>query len=422
MEGSVVLGIRQLFRKFARRRPAGPSHVGISLNPAIHPVRASHGYAGHLVDSEGRDWIDLQCAWGANILGYGYPRVTEAIQRQAQRYAGLGMEGPEFDEFRELFRRIVPFAEAMRFGKNGSDVTSAAVRLARAITGRDRVLHCGYHSFHDWYVASTGCPGIPAALRRTITTLETLVPDVVEAHFQHDPRGIACLIFDTALLPNSDGTDVKAMVEIVRQRGALVIFDELVSGFRMAPGGMQEIWKIEPDLACYGKSAANGMPFTILAGNRKFMDAIPRINYGLTHETEAISVAAAIATISEILENNVCQALAEKGAALKDACLRAAGECGVAVALVGADARPLLACDHQSGLSADEMRWLVIQELARDNVLTLGAFNLCFSHTDQDIERIVESMSRGMGVLRAALDRRSVEGLLDSRIHSSIRT
>jgi glutamate-1-semialdehyde 2,1-aminomutase len=188
----------------------------------------------------------------------------------------------------------------------------------------------------------------------------------------------------------------------------------------MAPGGMGAIWKIEPDLACYGKAAANGLPLTILAGRRRFMDAVAHIHYGLTHESEAISAAAAVATMSEILDRDVCRALAQKGARLKDTCVREAVANGVAAALTGADARPMLECDHQGGLSADAMRWLLIQELARDGVYTLGAFNLCFSHTDRDIERIEASIRRAIGVLRTALDRGSVEGLLDAQIHGGL--
>lgn len=417
-----MLGFERLFRKRAARRSQALPHMRYyGLNPRIHPVRASRGYAGHLVDTNGTDWIDLLAAWGTNILGYGYPRVTEAIERQARRFTALGMEGPEFDTFRDVFRRIFPSAGAMRFGKNGSDVTSAAVRLARAVTGRERILHSGYHSFHDWYVAATACPGIPESLRRSITTIEQLTPDRVEAQFRDDPEGIACLIFDTVLLSGIDVADVKRIAQVVRRHGALLIFDELLSGFRVAPGGMQEVWGIEPDLGCYGKSMANGLPVTVLIGQPQYMDAVAAIQFGLTHESEAISVAAATATLSEILEKNVCRALAEKGAALKAAFGQAADDHGVRAALLSADARPYLAFDRHGAVAPIELQWLMIQELARDGILTVGAFNLCFSHTDEDIERIIGSVRKAFGVVKKAVENDTVAGFLDSHIHEWIQ-
>jgi glutamate-1-semialdehyde aminotransferase len=393
-----------------------------SANPFLHPSEATHGYAGHLVDKQGRDYIDLSSAWGANILGYGYPRVAEAICAQALRFAGVGVPYPEFWQLADLLRRVIPCAEVVRYGKNGSDATMGAVRLARAITGREKVLHRGYHGFHDWWMAGTDCKGIPAALRGLIAPLPEFTPEAIEAAFQGEPERIACLIIDPMIPPIPEAAVVRQAMEIVHHHGALMIFDEVVSGFRVAPGGMQQVWGVTPDLACVGKCMANGMPLSALVGREEHMRHIGSVNYGMTFEGEAVSIAAALATINEILERDVCGELARKGQFLKGEYARIAKEFGVETSITGPDARPHLWFAGQNDIPERELRWLLIQEMAHENIITFGTFNLCFSHGEEDLQKIVSGFERGMHRIHDALEHGSVRGLLDERIHRSMGT
>jgi glutamate-1-semialdehyde aminotransferase/predicted aldo/keto reductase-like oxidoreductase len=386
------------------------------LNPVVHPLDASHGYAGHLVDLQGRDFIDLSCGWGANILGYGYPRVADAVAVQARRFAGVGMPYPGFRELEQLLCGVIPGAEHVRFGKNGSDATMGAVRLARAITGRERVLHRGYHGFHDWWMASTDCQGIPGVLRELIAPLPAFTAEAVDEAFRRHPGEIACVILDPMSPPMPTGDVVRDVMEVTHRHGALMIFDEVVSGFRVAPGGMQEIWGLQPDLACYGKAVANGLPLSVLSGKHQHMRRLPDVRYGMTFEGEAISIAAALVTVREIVDKNVCEALAEKGRLLVRAYARLARQYGVATSLAGPLARPHLTFEAQNSVRERELRWLCIQELARAGVLTVGTFNLCYTHDDDDLNAVTAAFDGAMPVLRRALDERSVTGLLDGRI------
>jgi glutamate-1-semialdehyde 2,1-aminomutase len=386
------------------------------LNPHIHPFDAIKAYGGHLIDKQGRDFIDLYGSAGANLLGHGYRCVAKAIQRQARKFSSLAIPFPEFWELRSLLREFVPGIEEMRFGKNGSDVTSGAVRLARAMTRRERVVHHGYHGFHDWWMASTTCEGIPEALRPLIITLPELTPEAVEAAFSGHPGEIACLILDPMVPPWAEADTVREIVEIVHRHGALVIFDEVISGFRIALGGAQELWGVVPDLCCFGKSIANGMPLSVLAGSERCMSYLPRINYGMTFEGEAVSIAAAVATLHEVRKRNVCRALAAKGRRLREAYARAAAECGLDTALVGADPRLYLSIKDHGKLTRRELRWLCIQELARAGILAQGALSLCYSHTDRDLRAIESALANALRVVRGAVDQGSVRGLLDERI------
>ena len=390
------------------------------LNPFIHPRALRTGYAGHVVDDHGVDYVDFLSAWGANILGYGYGPVARAAARQAKRFSGLGLPYEELHELMALLGKVIPCAEAIRFGKNGSDVTAAAVRLARAVTGREKVVFRGFHGFHDWYMASTECRGIPAGLRPLMVPLAELTPAAVDETLSRHKGEVACVIVNPLVPEIPVANAVREIIEVAHRHGALVVFDEMISGFRVALAGMQEVWGVEPDLACFGKAIANGLPLSVLAGKARFMDAMPRINYGITFEGEAVSIAAAHETLSEIRERGVIPALAQMGRRIKADFSMAASGHGVDAIAAGPDAAPGFWFGDAPGVSARELHWLFIQELTRDRIFTLGSFNLCYRHTRSDLERLAWSFRRSFGVLRECIERRSARGLLDERVRAAI--
>ncbi len=386
------------------------------LNPFIHPQVVRRGYDGHVVDTAGTDYVDFLSAWGANILGYGYREVAKAAARQARRFFGLGLPFPEFHELMALLGRLIPCAESVRFGKNGSDVTAAAVRLARAATGREKVVFRGFHGFHDWYMASTECRGIPATLRALVIPLAELSPLAVDEILAANPGEVACVIVNPLVPPIPAASEVRDVVEIAHRHGTLVIFDEIISGFRVALAGMQEVWGVEPDLACYGKAIANGMPLSVLAGKARWMDSLPHINYGMTFEGEAVSIAAALKTITVIQERDVIGALGRMGRRIKDDFTLAAVDAGIDAVIAGPDGAPGFWFANAPGASARELHWLFIQELMRDRIFTLGSFNLCYRHTRSDLDRLARAFRNSLGVIREAIRRGSVAGLLDERV------
>jgi glutamate-1-semialdehyde 2,1-aminomutase len=331
------------------------------------------------------------------------------------------MPCPELRELERLLNQVIPGAELIRFGKNGSDATMGAIRLARAVTGRDLVLHRGYHGFHDWWMASTDCQGIPSALRALIEPVHAFTPENVELAFERHPGAVACIIFDPMFPPTPSAAAVRAIIETAHRHGALAIVDEVVSGFRVAPGGMQEVWGVQADLACHGKGVANGLPLSVLSGKAVYMQRLEDVRYGMTFEAEAVSLAAALATVREVLEKDVCRALTDKGRYLTHEYERLATHYGMATRLGGPLARPHLTVESQAGIAERELRWLFIQELSRAGVLTVGVFNLCFSHDEEDLRLTVGAFERAMSALRRARDQGSVEGLLDPRILEGIR-
>jgi glutamate-1-semialdehyde 2,1-aminomutase len=311
---------------------------------------------------------------------------------------------------------VIPSAEDVRYGKNGSDACAGAVRLARHLTGREKIIYRGYHGFHDWYFASTTCPGIPAALKQTLVSQADLTPREVDATFRRHKDQIAAIIMNplTPPVPSTDG--IREIIEIVHRHGALVIFDEMLSGFRVALGGMQEIWGVKPDLSCFGKSIANGLPLSVLCGRADYIRRLPETYYGMTFEGEAVSIAAAHATLTEVVEKRVVNALFETGRRIRAAYENTAASCGVRTSLTGYEPCMAMEFDDQHGVPGRQLLWLMNQELTRNRIFTLGAFVLCFSHGKRELRRLEQALDSAMSIVRRAVERGSTEGLLDQRV------
>ncbi len=348
----------------------------------ILPPTIAGGHGGNLIDGEGRPWLDFISAWGANLLGHGEPRVAEAVRAQIGRHANLGLAGPEFHELHARLVRVVPCAQGMHLVKNGSDATAAAIRLARHVTGRTTVLHRGYHGAQDWYMAGCGTPGVPAALRDHIVTLPGLAPETVATALAAATDGVACLILDPMAWPEPKVFQIAETMRLVREHGGLVIFDEVVSGFRVAPGGMQEVWGVTPDLACLGKGIANGLPLAALVGRADLLAQMPVVNYSLTYGLEAVSIAAANAVIDIVVDDDVPAGLSRHGGMLKAMFNAFCQDIGLDAKLAGRDCRPFLHFAGQDGMDPALMHWRTIQGLSRRHLATYGLFSFCAAHRE----------------------------------------
>jgi glutamate-1-semialdehyde 2,1-aminomutase len=213
---------------------------------------------------------------------------------------------------------------------------------------------------------------------------------------------------------------MREVIDIIHRHGALVIFDEMMSGFRVAPGGMQELWNVKPDISCFGKSIANGLPLSILCGKSEYIRRLPETYYGMTFEGEAVSIAAACATLNEVIQKDVVTALYEKGRQIRAAYDRTAGAFGLSTALAGYE--PCMHIDFQKHgrVSGRELLWLFIQELVKNGVLTFGAFILCYTHDRRDLRKIETATEQALSAVRKAVDRRTTEGMLDPNVRERL--
>jgi radical SAM protein with 4Fe4S-binding SPASM domain len=277
----------------------------------VLPRFAAEASGCELVDTEGRRFVDWVNGGGPVVLGYRHPAVEEAISSQFAAGPTLTLPHAVQVDVAAKLTETIPCAEMVAFGKNGSDAVTAAVRLARAATGRERILQFGVHGFHDWHVAARpGVLGIPKALRALVRSFPYNDLERLEALFDELDGDVAAVVMEPVTVQLPRPGYLEGVRELTRRRGALLVFDEMVTGFRLAPGGRQELYGVVPDLACFGKALANGMPLSAVVGRREYMELLPRIAYGMTFRGETLSLAAAAAVLRTMRAEPVVEHLA----------------------------------------------------------------------------------------------------------------
>jgi glutamate-1-semialdehyde 2,1-aminomutase len=369
----------------------------------VAPKYLRSGKGAHVWDVDGNEYLDYNMAIGPISLGYAYPRVDEAIAGQLKDGITFSMMHELEVTLAELIHKIIPNAESIRISKTGADVTSAAVRVARAYTGRNKVLCCGYHGWHDWYIAVTSRNnGIPQAVKDLSATFEYNDLQSVKEALDEDT---ACVILEPFVFEAPKNDFLRELKDICQANGTLLIFDEMWTGFRIAVGGAQEYFGVTPDLACYSKAFANGMPISLLTGRRAIMELFKEeVFFFTTFGGEALSLAAAVATIHEMIEKNVPAYLAEKGKKLREGYNALAKELGIDgyTRCTGYDCRSLVSFDASAGHPL-ELKSFVQQEMIKRGILWSGFHNMSFSHTDADVEYTLRAYREVLGLLKEAV-------------------
>ena len=373
------------------------------------PKYLARGKGSHVWDVDGNEYIDLNMAIGPLSLGYCYPKVDEAIRAQLESGITFSQPHPLEVEVAELIREIVPNVDMVRYSKTGCDVTSAAVRVARAYTGRNKVLCCGYHGWHDWYISVTDRNlGIPEQVSDLTFTfnyndIQSLIDSVDE--------DTACVILEPIVFEAPRDNFLRKVREVCAANNVVLIFDEMWTGFRLALGGAQEYFGVSADLQCFSKAIANGMPISILSGRKELMSLCDKdVFFFTTFGGEALSLAAAKATMQELRDKNVPEYIARQGRKL----LRGYNEIAIELEMsytraTGMDCRALIVFDASAGASVGagnplEMKSLVQQEMIKRGVLWSGTHTICFSHTDEDVAYVLSAYREVLPLLKSAVE------------------
>ena len=383
----------------------------------VAPVYLDYGKGSHVWDVDGNEFIDYNMGIGPISLGYAYDSVDNAIKQQLAKGITFSLTHPLEVEFSELIRKVVPNAESVRISKTGCDVTSAAVRLARAFTGRSKVLCCVYHGWHDWYISVTDRNnGIPDAVKDLSFTFNYNDIDSLINSIDDD---IACVILEPFIFEKPKDDFLKKVREICTQNNILLIFDEMWTGFRIAPGGAQDFFGVNADLACFSKAIANGMPVSVITGRKDVMSLIEKdVFFFTTFGGEALSLAAAIATINEIVEKNVTGYLDEKGALIQKGYNSLVLKHGIDyTACSGYNCRSIITFDSvKSGCNQLEMKTLMQQEMIKRGILWGGFHNMCFSHSDEDINYTLKAYDETLAILKKAVEEKDIRKYLKGKV------
>jgi glutamate-1-semialdehyde aminotransferase len=371
-----------------------------------YPIYAARAQGSHIWDVDGNEYVDYVLGLGPISLGYAYPAVDAAIREQLERGIVYGLLSPLEVEIAQALTEVIPCAEMVRFLKSGTEVTSAAARIARAVTGREIIVSQGYHGWHDTWTAGHNDGGVPRALESLVVGFRyNDLPSLDSALSANAGRVAAVILCPTQETAPAPGF-LEGVIERAHRHGALVIFDEIVSGFRMALGGAQERYGVVPDLACFAKAIANGMPLAAVCGRRDVMQEAERLTISVTYGGEALSLAAARATLNEYRTHDVIGHLWRSGQGLMDGMNAAARDTGVPFRV---DGHPPMAAmtftDLPAGHVALVWQRFLAEMASRGILLRRGGLNfITFSHTTADIDRTVTACRASLIALQPVLD------------------
>jgi len=363
-----------------------------------YPVLLAGGNGGRITDVDGNEFVDLLLGYGPIILGHGETVVDRAADDRALHGFCLNLPSPLMIELAERLVELVPCAEQVLFFKTGSDATTAAVRIARAHTGRDLVLHCGYHGWHDWCLESD--PGVPRRPRQEVYPFRYNDADELEALLRRHAGEVAAVVitpigheFDRQI-ETPQPEFLQAVRRLADAHGAVLVFDEVRSGFRVHIGGAQALYGVTPDLTALGKAMANGYPITALVGCREVMSSATRTFISSTYFPNSMEMAAALATLGLLTDQNVLASVHAAGGRFADALQTLVAETGLPVSLSPYPEMPFLHFD--AGLAADQAarRDRFYGRLAEAGVFAHPRHHgfLCWRHQEADFARVLEAM------------------------------
>ena len=397
--------------------------------PYNAPAAITHGKGGYVWDLDGNRYLDCSMGLTSVCIGHGYEPVAQAVCEAA--YAGTNFQRPAAIEMEaaRLFLETVESGEMVKFAKNGSTVTTAAIKLARAYTGRNRVAIAREHpffSYDDWFIATTPCDrGIPADVRAGTAAFGYNDIASVEALLADRNHDIACLLMEPVKFDPPKDNFLQKVAALCRDAGVLLILDEMISGFKWSLNGAHNYFAVKPDLSTWGKGIANGFSACALTGRAEIMElgGIRREGedklflISTTHGAETTGLAAMIATIKAFKEHGMIESNWARGELLRQRLEQVVGRHGLESSLkvIGYPCLLALVCRNPQGAPDDAFRTLMMQEMITRGVLFQGLFYPTWSHQQPEIDLLVEAFDESCAVYRHALDRGDTAGLLVGR-------
>ncbi|NIL74723.1 glutamate-1-semialdehyde 2,1-aminomutase [Rhodococcus sp. B10] len=390
------------------------------------PVLES-GSAAHVWDLDGNCYVEYGMGLRSVTLGHAYPPVVDAVTEAARRGHNFSRPTVLEAEVAESFLDLVPTAEMVKFGKNGSDATSAGVKLARAHTGRDFVAVCRqpFFSTDDWFIGTTEMnAGIPSAYRDLTLPFSYNDLDSLRALFDAHPGRIACVVMEAATgTAEPEPGFLEGVRALCDDEGALLLFDEIITGFRWATGGAQSVYGVTPDLSSWGKAMGNGFAVSALAGKREYMERgglrtdLPRaFLMSTTYGPETTSLAAMKAVFQTYREQDPVAVMEARGTALADGVNDAAGRAGLSdyLQVIGRPSCEVFVTRDADGVPSQAYRTLFLQELLTCGVLG-QSFVISAAHTEADVDHTIAACEAAMVAYSKAIEAGTTDGLLIGR-------
>jgi len=411
-----------------------------SRAPGVFPDGAAPKFlekqdGSHTWDVDGNEYIDMVMGCGPVTIGHNHPVINNAIKNQLDKGILFSMLNPLEVEVAEKLVETIPCAEMVKFSKNGSDVCAAAVRLARHVTGKNVIFQWGYHGFHDWYIGTTDRnAGVPQAVRDLTVSFDYENIDKLKEMFVEHKSNVAAIIMEPVIGQNhrcsncfdnkkqqyrqhpvksfkacKNDPNMKILKEIKRiahENNALLIFDEMISGFRFSMGGACEYFDVLPDLATFGKGVTNGMPLGILVGKEKYMKEFDKVFLSSTYAPEVLTLAAASKNIDFYNDNDVIKDFWKKGDYIEYNFEKIIQKHNLSdsVSLAGYSVRLMVNTHGKDGIQNPKLASLYQQEMFRNGILCFaGVLMLSFTLTEEDLASLVEAFDKTCKIIKDAV-------------------
>ena len=374
----------------------------------VSPKFLEKQYSSHTWDVDGNEYIDMVMGCGPVTIGHNHPDINNAIKAQLDKGTLFSMLNPLEVEVAEKLVDCIPCAEMVKFSKNGSDVCAASIKIARHVTKRDMIFCWGYHGFADWYIATTDRnSGIPQAVKDLSKTFEYNDIDGLKAMFEQYKDRVAAVIMEPVIVEKPEDNYLQKVKDLTHKNGALLIFDEMISGFKFAMGGVQEYLGVVPDLATFGKGITNGMPLGVLAGKEEYMKEFDKVFLSSTYAPEALTLAAASANIDFYKRHNVVDELWSKGEYIENGFNAVIDQYSVRqnISLAGYPVRLMVNSHDDNGIQDPKLATLYQQEMFKHGILCFsGALMLSYSHSKEDLDLLIDAFDKTCKVIKEYLE------------------
>ena len=384
----------QTFSKSLTQYPKGAS-----------PFFIERGKGSIVWDVDGNQYIDFVNSLAAVTVGYCDTDIDKAVQKQMSKGVTFSLPHPLETEVAEKLINIIPCAEKVRFAKNGTDATTASVRIARAYTGKEHVAVCGYHGWQDWYIGSTTRDlGVPKADKELTHKFQfNNIKSLEKIFHEHE---LACVIMEPMNIEYPKDNFLEKVKKLTHKNNALLIFDETITGFRFSLGGAQQLFDVTPDLATFGKGMANGYPLSAVVGSDEVMQKVEDIFFSGTFGGETLSLAAANTIIDKYIKDQVPKYFFEIGTYLMDRLEQLIQDMGLESFFwtSGHPSWSFLHIKDQDKYNIMEIKTFFLQETLKRGILTLGTHNLSFSHTKDDIDKLIEVYTEVLPIIKQHID------------------
>ncbi|MBZ0294548.1 MAG: aminotransferase class III-fold pyridoxal phosphate-dependent enzyme [Anaerolineae bacterium] len=377
------------------------------------------------------EYIDWVSAVGAIILGHADEIVDTAVKAQIDRGSLYSLNSPLEIELAELLAETIPSAEMVRYSKGGGEACAIAARIARGTTGRDIILFCGYHGWHDWYQAANYLVdpesgefpfagiepiGVPRALAGTAIPFPYGNLQALEALFDEHHGQVAAVMMEPLRSELPPEGYLEAVRDLAHRHGALLIFDEVSSGWRLSIGGVQAYLGITPDMTVVAKAMSNGYPMGAVVGSRDAMEPAKRMFISSSYWSDNIGLAASLTTISELYRRDSEQRFQEIGEALRVALNQAIADSGLQGACTGLHTNPAITLQLPDESLRPKVNTLFVQEMARRGIHSYTSFKPTLAHTEEDIRITAQAAAESLAIIRKGLTSGDLDSLLECDI------